>query len=270
MEKKEVKRVTTHVLQQFKNQKEPVSVLTAYDFSMAGIFDEAGVEVLLVGDSAANVMAGFSTTLPITLEHMIFMASSVVRAAKRAMVVVDLPFGSYEESPEKALQSAIRIIKESGAQAVKLEGGEEMTGTIKKIVDAGIPVMGHLGLVPQSINKFGSYSVRAKEEAEADKLLKDAGKIEAAGCFSVVLEKIPAQLAGEVTAQLKIPTIGIGAGGEVDGQVLVMHDMLGINKGFSPKFLRRYADLYPEIKNAVAQYVADVKNHDFPNEKEQY
>ena len=267
---KQIKRVTTLTLQELKRAGEKIGMLTAYDFSMARIFDDAGVEVLLVGDSASNVMAGHETTLPITLDQMIFMASSVVRAAKRALVLVDLPFGSYQGNSKEALSSAIRIMKESGAHGVKLEGGEEEAETIRRIVSAGIPVMGHLGLTPQSIYKFGTYAVRATEDAEAEKLVRDAEAIERAGCFGVVLEKIPSALAERVTGNLAIPTIGIGAGPHVDGQVLVMHDMLGINKDFKPRFLRRYLDLYDQIKGAVERYVADVKAGDFPNQHEQY
>ncbi|HEX5553146.1 MAG TPA: 3-methyl-2-oxobutanoate hydroxymethyltransferase [Chitinophagaceae bacterium] len=267
---KEIKRVTTHTLQKMKRDGEKISMLTAYDFSMARIIDDGGMDVILVGDSASNVMAGHETTLPITLDQMIFMASSVVRAAKRALVVVDLPFGSYQGNSREALSSAIRIMKESGAHAIKLEGGQEESDTIKRIVSAGIPVMGHLGLTPQSIYKFGTYAVRATEEQEAEKLVSDAKLIEQSGCFAVVLEKIPAILAKEVTEGLGIPTIGIGAGPYVDGQVLVMHDMLGINKDFKPRFLRRYLNLYDEIKGAVEHYIKDVKSGDFPNEKEQY
>lgn len=267
---KEIKRVTTHTLQEMKRAGEKIGMLTSYDFSMARIFDDAGMEVLLVGDSASNVMAGHETTLPITLDQMIFLASSVVRAAKRALIVVDLPFGSYQGNSKEALSSAIRIMKESGAHAVKLEGGEGEAETIKRIVSAGIPVMGHLGLTPQSIYKFGTYAVRATEEGEAEQLLKDAKLIEQAGCFAVVLEKIPSGLAKRVTESLGIPTIGIGAGHEVDGQVLVMHDMLGINKDFKPRFLRRYLNLYDEIKTAAEKYITDVKSGDFPSDKEQY
>jgi 3-methyl-2-oxobutanoate hydroxymethyltransferase len=267
---KEVKRVTTHTLQKMKHEGERISMLTAYDFSMASIIDDAGMDVILVGDSASNVMAGHETTLPITLDQMIFMASSVVRAAKRALVVVDLPFGSYQGNSREALSSAIRIMKEAGAHAVKLEGGEEEAETIKRIVSAGIPVMGHLGLTPQSIYKFGTYAVRATEEAEARKLLRDAELVQKAGCFALVLEKIPSALAEKVTESSDIPTIGIGAGPHVDGQVLVMHDMMGINKDFKPRFLRRYLDLYEEIKQAVGRYISDVKSGDFPNDKEQY
>lgn len=265
-----IKRVTTHSLQKLKAAGEPISMLTAYDYSMARIFDDAGMDVILVGDSASNVMAGHETTLPMTLDQMIFMASSVVRAAQRALVVVDLPFGSYQGNSKEALHSSIRIMKEAGAHAIKLEGGEEIADTIKRIVSAGIPVMGHLGLTPQSIYKFGTYAVRATEEEEANKLLADAKLIEQSGCFATVLEKIPAALAEKVTDQLHIPTIGIGAGPHVDGQVLVMHDMLGINKDFKPRFLRRYADLYTDIKKAAEKYIEDIKTHDFPNEKEQY
>jgi 3-methyl-2-oxobutanoate hydroxymethyltransferase len=245
-------------------------MLTAYDYSMAKIFDAAKIDVLLVGDSASNVMHGHETTLPITLDEMISHASSVIRAVSRALVVVDLPFGSYQGNSKEALNSAIRIMKEAEAHAVKLEGGEEVAESVKRILTAGIPVMGHLGLTPQSIYKFGTYEVRAKEEAEAQKLLHDAQLLEQAGCFAIVLEKIPSQLAKQVTQMVKIPVIGIGAGADVDGQVLVSHDMLGINKDFSPKFLRRYLNLYDQIQTAVEQYVADVKSVDFPNEKEQY
>jgi 3-methyl-2-oxobutanoate hydroxymethyltransferase len=267
---KEVKRVTTHILQSMKNNGERISMLTSYDFSMAKIVDEGGIDVILVGDSASNVMAGHETTLPITLDQMIYHASAVVRGVKRALVVVDLPFGTYQGNSKLALESAIRIMKESGAHAVKLEGGDEIQDSIKRILTAGIPVMGHLGLTPQSIYKFGTYTVRAKEEAEADKLRKDALLLEQLGCFGMVLEKIPAQLAKEVSESLHVPTIGIGAGKHCDGQVLVVHDMLGINKEFQPRFLRRYADLFTIMKEAVEHYVADVKSRDFPNEKEQY
>ncbi len=267
---REIKRVTTHTLQKLKSEGEPISMLTSYDYSMARIMDDAGMDVILVGDSASNVMAGYETTLPMTLDQMIFMASSVVRAAQRALVVVDLPFGSYQGNSKEALNSAIRIMKEAGAHAIKLEGGEEVADTIKRIVSAGIPVMGHLGLTPQSIYKFGTYAVRATGEEEAEQLMKDALSIEQSGCFAMVLEKIPALLAQRVTAEVRIPTIGIGAGPHVDGQVLVMHDMLGINKDFKPRFLRRYADLYTDIKKAATHYIEDVKSRDFPNEKEQY
>jgi len=267
---KEVKKVTTHTLIEMKMRGEKISMLTAYDYSMAKIFDAAKIDVLLVGDSASNVMHGHETTLPITLDEMISHASSVIRAIDRALVVVDLPFGSYQGNSKEALNSSIRIMKEAEAHAVKLEGGREVVDSVSRILSAGIPVMGHLGLTPQSIYKFGTYEVRAKEEAEADKLLEDARLLEEAGCFALVLEKIPSKLAKQVAEMLKIPVIGIGAGPEVDGQVLVSHDMLGINKDFSPKFLRRYLNLYDTIKVAVEQYVADVKAVDFPNEKEQY
>lgn len=266
----QVKRVTTHTLQLMKDTGEKISMLTSYDFSFARIFDEAGIDVLLVGDSASNVVAGHETTLPITLDQMIFLASSVVRAAKRSLVICDLPFGAYQGNSKEGLYSSIRIMKESGAHAVKLEGGEEVVESIKRIVSAGIPVMGHLGLTPQSIYKFGTYAVRAKEEEEAQKLIKDAKALEEAGCFAIVLEKIPAALAKKVTEEVTIPVIGIGAGPDVDGQVLVMHDMIGITKDFSPRFLRRYLELYDEIKGAAEQYIQDVRNLDFPNENEQY
>lgn len=266
----EVKRVTTHVLQSMKNNGERISMLTAYDYSMARIIDEAGVDVILVGDSASNVMAGHETTLPITLDQMIYHASSVIRAVKRSLVVVDLPFGTYQGNSKEALSSAIRIMKESGAHAVKLEGGAEIRESIDRILSAGIPVMGHLGLMPQSIYKYGTYVVRAKEEEEAEQLIADAKLLEEAGCFAMVLEKIPADLAAKVAGEVSIPIIGIGAGGGVDGQVLVMHDMLGINNDFNPRFLRKYHNLYEEIKGAVGAYVADVRSRDFPNEKEQY
>ncbi len=267
---KEIKRVTTHIIQEMKNRGEKISMLTAYDYSMAAIVDGAGIDVILVGDSASNVMAGHETTLPITLDQMIYHASSVVRAASRALVVVDLPFGSYQGNSKEALSSAIRIMKESGAHAVKLEGGVEISESISRILTAGIPVCGHLGLTPQSIYKFGTYSVRAKQEAEAQKLKDDAQKLQDLGCFAVVLEKIPAALAAEVSANLHIPTIGIGAGPHCDGQVLVVHDMLGINKEFKPRFLRQYANLHEVMSDAITHYVNDVKNKDFPNEKEQY
>ena len=253
-----------------KQRNEKIAMLTAYDFSMARLIDEAGIDVILVGDSASNVMAGNITTLPITLDQMIYHGKSVVRAVNRALVVVDMPFGSYQGDPIEALHSAIRIMKETHADCVKLEGGSEVRESIEKILSAGIPVMGHLGLTPQSINKFGTYTVRAREEAEANKLIADAKLLEEFGCFALVLEKIPAELAQKVASQLTIPVIGIGAGGGVDGQVLVMHDMLGINKGFSPRFLRRYADLSTVINDAVSHYISDVKECDFPNEKEQY
>jgi len=268
--KKEHKKITTHVLAEMKMRGEKISMLTAYDYSMAKIVDDAGIDVILVGDSASNVMAGHETTLPITLDQMIYHASSVVRAINRALVVVDLPFGSYQRNSKEALASTIRIMKESGAHAIKMEGGEEILESIKRILTAGVPVMGHLGLTPQSIYKFGTYTVRATEDAEAEKLLRDAKLLEEAGCFALVLEKIPADLATQVAQSVQIPVIGIGAGNGVDGQVLVVHDMLGITNEFSPRFLRRYLNLYQEIKGAVEQYVEDVKSQDFPNEKEQY
>jgi 3-methyl-2-oxobutanoate hydroxymethyltransferase len=266
----EIKRVTTHTLQWMKQNNEPISMLTAYDYSMARILDAAGIDVLLVGDSASNVMAGNSTTLPITLDHMIYHAQSVMKAIERCLVIVDLPFGSYQGNSKKALESAIRIMKETGAHAIKLEGGKDECESISRIVSSGVPVMGHLGLTPQSINKFGTYSVRAKETEEAELLVENAHALQAAGCFSIVLEKIPASLGKRVAEELKIPIIGIGAGNGVDGQVLVMHDMLGITKDFSPKFLRRYLNLYGEIKNATETYISDVKGRRFPNETEQY
>lgn len=266
----EIKRVTTHSIQAMKNKGEKIAMLTAYDYSMARILDEAGIDILLVGDSASNVMAGHETTLPITLDQMIYHAQSVVRAVKRAMVVVDLPFGSYQSNSEIALSSAIRIMKESGAHAVKLEGGQEEEESIRRILRAGIPVMGHLGLTPQSIYKFGTYSVRAKEDAEAQKLREDAQLLDNLGCFALVLEKIPAQLAREVSEQIEIPTIGIGAGKHCDGQVLVTQDMLGITKEFKPRFLRRYLELFDAVGNATKQYIQDVKAKDFPNDSEQY
>lgn len=268
--KKDYKRITTRSLIEMKANGEKISMLTSYDYTMAKIVDTAGIDVILVGDSASNVMAGHETTLPITLDQMIYHASSVVRAINRALVVVDLPFGSYQSDPKEALRSSIRIMKESGGHAVKLEGGSEIKDSIKKILNAGIPVMGHLGLTPQSIYKFGTYTVRAKEDAEAEKLLEDAKMLERIGCFALVLEKIPAQLAQKVAESISIPVIGIGAGGGVDGQVLVIHDMLGMNNEFSPRFLRRYMDLYDGMTTAISQYVADVKSKDFPNEKEQY
>ncbi|MEX6689742.1 3-methyl-2-oxobutanoate hydroxymethyltransferase [Danxiaibacter flavus] len=267
---KEVKKITTNTLQKMKAAGEKISMLTAYDFSFAKIFDDAGVDVLLVGDSASNVMAGHETTLPITLDQMIYHAQSVIRGVNRSLVVVDLPFGSYQSNPSIALASAIRIMKETGAHAVKLEGGIEIVDCIKSIVSAGIPVMGHLGLTPQSIYKFGTYNVRAKEAAEAQKLRTDAQLIEQAGCFAIVLEKIPATLAKEVSENLSVPTIGIGAGGDCDGQVLVMHDMLGINTEFKPRFLRQYLNLNEQITSAVQQYITDVKARDFPNSEESY
>lgn len=265
-----VKRVTTHVLQEMKLKGEKIAMLTAYDFSMARIVDVAGVDVILVGDSASNVMAGHETTLPITLDQMIYHAASVVRGVQRALVIVDLPFGSYQGNSKEALSSAIRIMKESGAHGIKMEGGAEIRESIERILSAGIPVMGHLGLTPQSIYKFGTYVVRAKEEAEAQRLREDAKMLEETGCFSLVLEKIPAGLATEVSKSITIPTIGIGAGSGTDGQVLVVHDMLGINQEFHPRFLRRYHSLYEEMKGAIENYVSDVRSVDFPNEKEQY
>ena len=266
----ESKRITTHTLQEMKTRGEKISMLTAYDFSMAGILDAAGVDVLLVGDSASNVMAGHETTLPITLDQMIYHGSSVVRAIKRALVVVDLPFGSYQGNSSEALRSAIRIMKETGAHGVKMEGGAEIKDSVARILSAGVPVMGHLGLTPQSIYKFGTYTVRAKEEAEAKKLIEDALVLEECGCFAIVLEKIPSTLAKEVSKKLTIPVIGIGAGPHVDGQVLVTHDLLGITNQFKPRFLRKYADLYTIMTDAVSSYVEDVKRRDFPNESEAY
>lgn len=266
----DVKRVTTHVLQEMKLRGEKIAMLTAYDFSMAKIVDSANIDVILVGDSASNVMAGHETTLPITLDQMIYHASSVIRAVTRALVVVDLPFGTYQGNSLEALSSSIKIMKESGAHAVKLEGGEEVIESVERIISAGIPVMGHLGLMPQSIYKFGTYVVRAKEDEEANKLIDDAKLLEKAGCFAIVLEKIPADLATKVAKEVKIPVIGIGAGNGVDGQVLVVHDMLGITHEFSPRFLRRYHNLYEEMKGAVESYVDDVKSLDFPNNNEQY
>ena len=263
-----MRAVTTYRLWEMKQRREKIAMLTSYDYSMARIVDAAGIDVILVGDSAANVMAGYETTVPITLDMMIYHARSVVRAVERALVVVDLPFGTYQGNSKVALDSAIRIMKETEADAVKMEGGEEILESVQRILSAGIPVMGHLGLTPQS--KFGTYAVRAKEEAEAEKLLRDAHLLSEAGCFGIVLEKIPAALAARVTAEIPTPTIGIGAGAGCDGQVLVIHDMLGINKGFSPRFLRRYADLHTVMTGAVEQYVRDVKECDFPNEKEQY
>lgn len=267
---KEVKRVTTHILQEMKNRGEKISMLTAYDYSMAAIVDEAGTDIILVGDSASNVMAGHETTLPITLDQMIYHASSVVRAAKRALIIVDLPFGSYQGNSKEALSSAIRIMKEAGAHGIKMEGGVEIAESVTRILTAGIPVMGHLGLTPQSIYKFGTYTVRAKEEAEAQKLREDALKLQELGCFGIVLEKIPAKLAKEVAESVRIPVIGIGAGQYCDGQVLVIHDMLGINKGFKPRFLRQYANLNELMNSAIKNYIHDVKAKSFPNEKEQY
>lgn len=266
----DIKRVTTHIIQEMKTRGEKISCLTAYDYSMAGIVDAAGVELILVGDSASNVMAGHETTLPITIDQMIYHATSVVRAVKRALVVVDLPFGSYQGNSREALNSAIRIMKESGAHAVKLEGGLEIKDSITRILSAGVPVMGHLGLTPQSIYKFGTYTVRAKQEAEAQKLVEDAQMLEEVGCFSVVLEKIPSKLTKQVSETVTIPTIGIGAGPHADGQILVLHDLLGINKAFKPRFLRRYADLNGVMTDAITNYIQDVKGKSFPNEQESY
>ena len=266
---KEVKRVTTHILSEMKLKCEKIAMLTAYDYSMARLVDQAGIDIILVGDSASNVMAGHETTLPITLDNMIYHAESVVRAVKRSLVVVDLPFGTYQGNSKEALKSSIRIMKETGAHSVKLEGGHEIRESIERILSAGIPVMGHLGLTPQSIHKFGTYVVRAKEEEEATQLKKDALLLEELGCFAIVLEKVPAKLAAEVASSVKIPIIGIGAGNGVDGQVLVLHDMLGITQEFSPRFLRRYNNLSAEINGAVKAYISDVKSCDFPNEKEQ-
>lgn len=268
--KKTFKRVTVKSLLEMKQQAEKISMLTSYDFTMAQLVDKAGVDVILVGDSASNVFAGHETTLPITLDQMIYHASSVVRGVSRALIVVDIPFGSYQSDSKEALRSAIRIMKESGAHAVKIEGGEEIKDSLKRILGAGIPVMGHLGLTPQSIYQFGSYTVRAKEDAEAEKLINDALLLEKLGCFAIVLEKVPAALAQKVAAQLHIPVIGIGAGNGVDGQVLVVNDMLGMSTEFSPRFLRRYLNLDEQINGALAKYVADVKSKDFPNENEQY
>jgi 3-methyl-2-oxobutanoate hydroxymethyltransferase len=270
MKKTTFPKITTHVLQEMKLKGEKIAMLTAYDYSMAKIIDFAGIDVILVGDSASNVMAGHETTLPITLNEMIYHASSVMRAVNRALVVVDLPFGTYQGNSREALNSSIRIMKESNANAVKLEGGREIRESVDRILSAGIPVMGHLGLTPQSINKFGTYVVRAREEEEAERLIEDANLLAEIGCFALVLEKIPAKLAENVTQQINIPTIGIGAGSGVDGQVLVIHDMLGINHGFSPRFLRRYHNLFDEMKGAVEMYIKDVKSLDFPNEREQY
>jgi 3-methyl-2-oxobutanoate hydroxymethyltransferase len=267
---KNVKRVTTNVLQEMKNSGQKISMLTGYDFSMARIIDSAGMDVILVGDSASNVMAGHETTLPITLDQMIYHAASVVRAVERALVVVDMPFGSYQGNSKEALSNAIRIMKETGGHAVKLEGGVEIIESIKRILTAGIPVMGHLGLTPQSIYKFGTYVVRAKEEEEAVRLMEDAKALQEAGCFAIVLEKIPAELAQRVAETVTIPIIGIGAGNGVDGQVLVVHDMLGINNEFSPRFLRKYANLYDQMISAFQQYITDVRSGDFPNQSEQY
>ena len=265
-----LRTVTTYRLAEMKNKGEKISMLTAYDYTMARILDEAGIDIILVGDSAANVMAGYDTTLPITLDQMIYHGQSVVRGVNRALVVVDLPFGTYQGNSKEALASAVRIMKETGANAVKLEGGVEIIESVDRILCAGIPVMGHLGLTPQSINKYGTYTVRAKEEAEAEKLLSDAVMLQESGCCAIVLEKIPAALAGRVAKELRIPIIGIGAGGAVDGQVLVSHDMLGLNNEFSPRFLRRYANLHDSMADAFRQYISDVKQCDFPNESEQY
>ena len=267
---KEIRRVTTHTLHEMKMRGEKISMLTAYDYTMAGLIDAAGIDVILVGDSASNVMAGHETTLPITLDQMIYHASSVVRACQRSLVVVDMPFGSYQGNSKEALNSAIRIMKETGGHAIKLEGGAEIEDSIKRILTAGIPVMGHLGLTPQSIYKFGTYQVRAKEELEAERLKQDAKMLEEAGVFAIVLEKIPAKLAQEVAASVQVPIIGIGAGAGVDGQVLVLHDMLGLTQNFSPRFLRRYAQLGETMTEAVKQYITDVKSLDFPNASEQY
>lgn len=267
---KEIRKITTRVLSDMKQRGEKISMLTAYDYSMARIVDQAGIDVILVGDSAANVMAGYETTLPITLDQMIYHATSVVKAVNRALVVVDMPFGSYQGNSKEALCSAIRIMKETEADAIKMEGGEEILDSIDRILCAGIPIMGHLGLTPQSIHKFGTYTVRAKEKEEAEKLIQDALLLEKAGCFALVLEKIPAELAARVASRVRIPVIGIGAGAKVDGQVLVLHDMLGIINDFSPRFLRRYANLYEDMSEAVRNYIHDVKTLDFPNEKEQY
>ena len=265
-----VRRVTTHVLHEMKLKKEKITMLTAYDFSMARILDESGIDVILVGDSASNVMAGHETTIPITLEEMIYHAKSVVRAVKRALVIVDLPFGTYQGNSLEALSTAIRIMKETGAHGVKMEGGGEIKESVERILSAGIPVMGHLGLTPQSIHKFGTYVVRAREEDEAKKLLEDAEILQELGCFAIVFEKIPAALGKKATEKLTIPSVGIGAGPDMDGQVLVLHDMLGITQEFSPRFLRRYHNLHAEIKGAVENYIDDVRSRDFPNEKEQY
>jgi 3-methyl-2-oxobutanoate hydroxymethyltransferase len=268
--KESIKRVTTHVLSEMKLKGEKISMLTSYDYSMATIVDKAGIDVILVGDSASNVMAGHETTLPITLDQMIYHGASVVRAVQRALVVVDLPFGTYQGNSKEALYSSIRIMKEASADAVKLEGGREVLESVNRILSAGIPVMGHLGLTPQSIHKFGTYAVRAREEEEAKKLMEDAKLLEEAGCFAIVLEKVPAKLAKQVAESVTIPIIGIGAGNGVDGQVLVIHDMLGITQEFSPRFLRRYHNLFAEIKGAVETYIGDVKSKEFPNEREQY
>jgi 3-methyl-2-oxobutanoate hydroxymethyltransferase len=267
---KEIKKITTHTLQKMKAKGEKISMITAYDFSFARIFDGSGIDVILVGDSASNVMAGNETTVPMTIEHMIYHAQCVVKGIDRCLVVVDMPFGYYQSNSDIALASAIRIMKETGGHAIKLEGGEEVIESVKRIVSAGIPVMGHLGLTPQSIYKFGTYNVRAKETGEADKLRSDAKLLEEAGCFAIVLEKIPAQLAKEVSESIAIPTIGIGAGKDCDGQVLVMHDMLGINTEFKPRFLRQYLNMHEQVTGAVQRYIQDIKQRDFPNEQESY
>lgn len=267
---KSVKKVTTHVLQEMKRNGEKIAMLTAYDFTMARILDQAGIDILLVGDSASNVMAGHETTLPITLNEMIYHAAGVVRGVERALVVVDMPFGSYQGNSKEALTSAIRIMKESGGHSIKMEGGREIVESIARILSAGIPVMGHLGLTPQSIYKFGTYTVRAKEEEEAKRLIEDAKLLEETGCFAIVLEKVPAKLAAKVASEVEIPIIGIGAGNGVDGQVLVTHDMLGMNQEFSPRFLRRYLNLAEDMNMAVKSYISDVRSQDFPNESEQY
>ena len=270
MNKKIYKRVTVKSLQEMKDNEEKISMLTSYDFTLAGIVDKSGIDVILVGDSASNIMAGHETTLPITLDQMIYHASSVIRAVERALVVVDLPFGTYQSDSQAALESAIRIMKESGSHAVKLEGGKEIKGSIKRIIKAGIPVMGHLGLTPQSIYKFGTYTVRAKEDKEANQLIEDAHLLEKIGCFAIVLEKVPSKLAERVAKEVNIPIIGIGAGGNVDGQVLVLHDLIGMTKEFNPRFLRRYMNLHDDIVNAISNFSDDIKSGDFPNENEQY
>ena len=270
MNKKIYKRVTVKSLQEMKDNDEKISMLTSYDFTLAGIVDKSGIDVILVGDSASNIMAGHETTLPITLDQMIYHASSVIRAVERALVVVDLPFGTYQSDSQAALESAIRIMKESGSHAVKLEGGKQIKDSIKRIIKAGIPVMGHLGLTPQSIYKFGTYTVRAKEEKEANQLIEDAHLLEKIGCFAIVLEKVPSELAKRVAKEINIPIIGIGAGGNVDGQVLVLHDLIGMTKEFNPRFLRRYMNLHDDIINAISSFSEDIKSGNFPNENEQY
>ena len=270
MNKKIYKRVTVKSLQEMKNNSEKISMLTSYDFTLAGIVDKSGIDVILVGDSASNIMAGHETTLPITLDQMIYHASSVIKAVERALVIVDLPFGTYQSDSQAALESAIRIMKESGSHAVKLEGGKQIKNSIKRIIKAGIPVMGHLGLTPQSIYKFGTYTVRAKEDKEAKQLIEDAHLLEKIGCFAIVLEKVPSKLAERVAKEVNIPIIGIGAGGAVDGQVLVLHDLIGMTKEFNPRFLRRYMNLHDEIINAISNFSNDIKSGDFPNENEQY